>query len=133
MAGKLPESALAAGGAILEAIGFALVLLAVHLSSPAVLFAALTVVVIGFACMQPSLNALISRRSDPATQGSILGVAQSVSSLARIGGPLLAFPLLYRNVSLPYLSAMGLMALGCALVLYAAPRGRDYSAPSARD
>jgi MFS family permease len=129
MAGRLPESALAAGGAILEAVGFALVLVAVHLSSSAVLFAALTVVVIGFACMQPSLNALISRRSDPATQGSILGVAQSVSSLARIGGPLLAFPLLYRNVSLPYLSAMGLMALGCALVLYAAPRGRDYSAP----
>jgi MFS family permease len=127
MAGKVPESALSAGGAILEAIGFALMLVAVQQSSAVVLFVALTVIVIGFACMQPSLNALISRRSNPAVQGSILGVAQSISSVARIAGPLVAFPLLYRDVSLPYMSAMVLMALGVALILYAAPRGKDYS------
>jgi MFS family permease len=126
MAGKLSEAVLAAAGAVLEAIGFALVLVAVQYSLTPVLFAALTVIVVGFALMQPSLNALISRRSDPAMQGSILGVAQSVSSLARIGGPLVAFPLLYRDVSLPYISAMALMALGFTLILYAAPRGKDY-------
>ena len=131
MAGKLPESAMSAAGAILEAIGFVLMLVAVQQSSAAVLFAALTVIVIGFALMQPSLNALISRRSNPAVQGSILGVAQSVSSLARIVGPLVAFPLLYRDVSLPYMSAMALMVLGVALILYAAPRGKDYAASGA--
>jgi MFS family permease len=128
MAGKLSEAVLAAAGAVLEAMGFALVLVAVQYRWTPVLFAALTVIVVGFAFMQPSLNALISRRSDPAMQGSILGVAQSVSSLARIGGPLVAFPLLYRDVSLPYISAMALMVLGLALILYAAPRGKDYSA-----
>jgi MFS family permease len=130
MAGRLSEAAMAAGGAVLEAIGFAVLLVAVEQSSPYVLFAALTVVVIGFAFMQPSLNALISRRSDPAKQGSILGVAQSVSSLARIAGPLVAFPLLYRGISLPYYSAMGLMGLGFGMILYSAARGKDYGAAS---
>ncbi|MEX2139805.1 MAG: MFS transporter [Pirellulales bacterium] len=133
VAGRIPEATMAAGGAILEVIGFAVMLVAVQMTSTPVLFAALTVVVIGFAFMQPSLNALISRRSDPAKQGSILGVAQSVGSLARIAGPLVAFPLLYRAVELPYLSAMMLMSLGFGLILYAARRGTDFgTGPSTR-
>jgi hypothetical protein len=126
LAGKLAESTLAATGAILEVVGFASVLVAVHTASTPVLFAALTIVVIGFAFVQPSLSALISRRSDPAKQGSILGVSQSVGSLARIAGPLVAFPLLYRNVALPYVSASALMALGFVLILFAARQGKDY-------
>jgi DHA1 family tetracycline resistance protein-like MFS transporter len=126
LAGKLREPTMAAGGAVLEVIGFAVMLAAVQATSTPMLFAALTVVVIGFAFMQPSLNALISRRSDPAKQGSILGVAQSVGSLARIAGPLVAFPLLYRAVVLPYVSAIALMALGFFLIVYAAGRGKDY-------
>ena len=47
----------------------------------------------GFAFMTPSLQSLISRRSDPAKQGGILGVSQGVSALARIIGPLVAVPL----------------------------------------
>ena len=35
----------------------------------------------------PSLSALISRSSDPDKQGGILGIAQSVSSVGRILGP----------------------------------------------
>jgi hypothetical protein len=81
--------------------------------------------------MQPSLNALISRRSDPDKQGSILGVSQSMASLARIAGPLVAFPLLYRAVELPFMSAVALMAIGFVLILYAAGRGKDYG--SGRD
>jgi MFS transporter, DHA1 family, tetracycline resistance protein len=126
LAGKLHEATMAAGGAILEVIGFAVMLVAVQITSTPVLFAALTIVVIGFAFMQPSLNALISRRSDPAKQGSILGVAQSVGSLARIVGPLVAFPLLYRAEVLPYISASALMGIGFVLILYAAGRGKDY-------
>jgi MFS family permease len=127
LSGRLPESAMAASGALLEVAGFAMMLLAVNTTSTRMLFVALTVVVIGFALMQPSLNALISRRSDPAKQGSILGVAQSAASLARIAGPLVAFPLLYRAVSLPYWCAMAVMGLGFVLILYAAGRGRDYA------
>jgi MFS family permease len=125
-AGRLSEATMAAAGAILEVVGFAGMLIAVQTASTPALFAALTVVVIGFAFMQPSLNALISRRSDPAKQGSILGVAQSVGSLARIAGPLVAFPLLYRAVALPYLSASVLLGIGFVLILYAGRRGTDY-------
>ena len=128
LAGRLSEVTMASGGAILEVIGFVVMLIAVQTTSTPVLFVALTIVVIGFAFMQPSLNALISRRSDPAKQGSILGVAQSVGSLARIAGPLVAFPLLYREVVLPYLSASVLMGIGFVLILYAARRGEDYAA-----
>jgi MFS transporter, DHA1 family, tetracycline resistance protein len=40
--------------------------------------------------MQPSLNSLISRRAGVEEQGEIMGVAQSVASLSRVLGPLLA-------------------------------------------
>lgn len=130
LAGRLREPTMAAGGALGEVIGFVVMLVAVQIASTLMLFVALTIVVIGFAFMQPSLNALISRRSDPAKQGSILGVAQSVGSLARIAGPLVAFPLLYRDVALPYVSASVLMGIGFLLILYAARRGKDYAAES---
>jgi MFS family permease len=128
LAGKVPDAGLAAAGALVEVIGFAIMLFAVKTASSPWLFGALTIVVVGFALSQPSLNSLISRRSDPAKQGSILGVAQSVASLARIVGPLVGLPLLYRAVELPYWTAMGLMGLGFVLILYAASRGKDYGA-----
>ena len=40
--------------------------------------------------MQPSLNSLISRRAGAEEQGEMMGVAQSVGSLSRVLGPLLA-------------------------------------------
>ena len=76
--------------------------------------------------MMPSLNSLISRRSDPAQQGGVLGVTQSVSSLARILGPMIGIPLHGRGIGLPYWLATGLMALGLVLVIVAARGGRDY-------
>ena len=83
-------------------------------------------VVVGFAFMMPSLNSLISRRSDPAEQGGVLGVSQSVSSLARICGPMIGIPLHGVAIGLPYWVATGLMAVGLVLVVIAASSGRDY-------
>ena len=55
----------------------------------------------------------ISRRSDPAKQGEILGVNQSASALARILGPMVAITLFYVLPShiLPYLVGAGLMGI----------------------
>ena len=103
---------------------------------------ALAIIVSGFAFITPSLNALISRRSDPARQGSILGVAQSISSLARILGPMCALPLLYWNPeaspgevgqlsSAPFWLGIGLMVAGLLLVITADKRGRDYPGAAA--
>ncbi len=132
LSGKVPEAAMASAEALMEVAGFATMLVAVHKASPQVLIVALTIVVVGFAFLQPSLNALISRRSDPAKQGSILGVSQSVASLARILGPLVALPLLYKNPQLPYWTAMGLLTLGFVMILFASRRGRDYGSVMAK-
>ena len=45
---------------------------------------------VGMGLVQPSLNSLISRRAGREEQGEVLGVSQSVGSLARVLGPLAA-------------------------------------------
>jgi MFS family permease len=72
----------------------------------------MTLAVIGFALLTPSVQALISRRSDPDRQGEVLGVNQSASALARILGPLVGLSLFYVLPShiLPY-------AFGAALLV----------------
>jgi DHA1 family tetracycline resistance protein-like MFS transporter len=76
----------------------------------------MTVAVIGFAFLTPSAQALISRRSDPAKQGEILGVNQSAASLARILGPVFGLILYKLTTShlLPYL-------FGAAILLVMLP------------
>jgi MFS transporter, DHA1 family, tetracycline resistance protein len=126
LAGKVHEGAMAGIGAALDIVGFMLIVAAISAESVPGLFGAMGVVVVGFAMMMPSLNSLISRRSDPAKQGGILGAAQSISSLARILGPLIGVPLVARNSMLPYWTAAGMMALGLLMVVIAARGGRDY-------
>ncbi len=73
----------------------------------------MTVAVMGFAFLTPSVQSLISRRSDPAKQGEILGVNQSAAALARILGPLmgLSFFDVARSHILPYLVGAGLLVI----------------------
>jgi MFS family permease len=54
------------------------------------LLVATTGLALGMGAMQPSLNSLISRRAGASEQGEVMGVAQSVGSLSRVLGPLLA-------------------------------------------
>ncbi len=73
-----------------------LVLLAIGLvilpfcRSLAVLVGTFAVLAIGLGLTQPALNSLISRRAGAGEQGQVLGVTQSVGSLARVIGPPLA-------------------------------------------
>lgn len=124
--GSVNEGVLAASGAGIEVAGFGLMVLAIQNSSAQLLMISLAVVVTGFSFMQPSLNSLLSRRSDPAKQGTILGVGQSVNSLARIIGSAIGIPLLRVRLEVPYYVAAGLMLLGMALVVIASRSGRDY-------
>lgn len=77
----------------------------------ALMLVSMTLAVIGFAFLTPSAQALISRRSDPAKQGEILGVNQSAASLARILGPLFGLSLYKLTPShlLPYLFGAALL------------------------
>ncbi len=73
----------------------------------------LGVSVFGFAFTTPSVQSLISRRSDPTRQGEVLGVNQSFSALARIVGPLVGLSLQPVNLVLPYaFAALLLVAVG---------------------
>ena len=115
LAGKVSEGAMAATGAAAEVIGFACLIVAIYQSSTTMLYVALTIVVGGFAFITPSLNSLLSRRSDPKRQGAILGIGQSTSSLARIVGAGLGIPLLKLDPVAPFISAALLMAGGLLL------------------
>ena len=53
----------------------------------------MTLAVVGFAFMTPSVQSLISRHTDLTRQGEVLGVNQSASALARILGPFLGLTL----------------------------------------
>lgn len=83
----------------------------------------LAVCVTGFAFVNPSLNGLISKKSDPNRQGEVLGINQSFSALARILGPLAGMVLFTSESShvLPYALAALLLALVLGLLTKVRP------------
>lgn len=126
LSGRVSESRLAVTGGLMQLAGFGGVIAAVQGASVPGLLGALAVVVTGYGMLSPSLNALLSRRTDPARQGRVLGVGQSVSSLARIFGAALGIPLLKIHLALPFVTGAALMAGGVLLVLWATRMGTDY-------
>ncbi len=75
--------------------------------------AAVAVAVVGFAFLTPSVQALVSRRSDPSRQGEILGVNQSANAMSRILGPMcgvILYALLPSHV-LPYAFSVALLVV----------------------
>ena len=127
VSGRIKDATMATGGALLQIIGFSVMLLAMNFENAWILFVALGIVTTGFAFMQPSLLALLSRRSNPEQQGVIMGVGQSVSSLARIIGSGIGIPLLTIHLNLPYFVAIGLMTCGVLVIICAGRTGNDYS------
>ncbi|NNF28542.1 MAG: MFS transporter [Gemmatimonadetes bacterium] len=96
-----------------SAFPFAAGLLLVGLSaSTAGLLAGLVLLGLGYGGAIPSVLGLLSRSADPDRQGAALGLGQSVGSSARVLGPLMAGGLFDLRVSLPYVVAAGLVALG---------------------
>lgn len=113
---RMPEIRLALVGTAIEVVGFALVAMAIQRQSLGWLFAALVVVVTGFSFLQPSINALLSRYADPAEQGLVLGLGQSVNALGRILGSGLSIPLFKWALLLPYVVSLGLLLVVAGLV-----------------
>jgi DHA1 family tetracycline resistance protein-like MFS transporter len=79
---------------------------------------AVAVSVVGFAFVNSSTAALVSRRADSSRQGEVLGVNQSFAALGRILGPFLGVVLFEQSESrvLPYAQAAVLMILVVALL-----------------
>jgi MFS family permease len=76
-------------------------------------YASVTVAVTGFAFVNPSITALVSRRADPHRQGEVLGVNQSFSALGRILGPFVGSAVFFLTPSrvLPFAVAAGVMVI----------------------
>ena len=123
---RLGEERLMLGGLGLIALGLLLMPFAQALP---MLVVALTGLALGMGAMQPSINSLISRRAGSEQQGEIMGVAQSIGSLARVLGPVLAgalFGAFGRNS--PFLIGAVLVG-GALLVGLRLPRGIAAVAP----
>lgn len=73
--------------------------------------------VLGAGMIGPSLASLLSRRTSADVQGGIMGVNQSLQSLARIAGPMVGLPLFGVAVPLPFYAGAGAMAAACLLAL----------------
>jgi multidrug resistance protein len=90
-----------------------------------VLLVALALLAIGFGGTLPSVVSLLSRVAPPELQGSVLGLGQSVGSLARVFGPVMAgLTFDHLGMAWPYLggAAAASLALVAAFTLRQ-PRG----------
>jgi dipeptide/tripeptide permease len=127
LAGRVSEVTMATAGGIVTILGFVLLSLATQESRLTLLIIASAVEVTGFSLITPSVQALVSRRSDPAKQGGILGVSQGTSALARVVGPLIAVPLFFRSPVWPYVAAIVMMAAALAVFILFARHGKDHA------
>ena len=76
----------------------------------------------------PSMNGLVSQRAPSNMQGSIMGLTQSLGSLARVIGPLFANYLFQMRPSFPYLYGGALACIPAVLawvILRPVPKGHD--------
>jgi MFS transporter, DHA1 family, tetracycline resistance protein len=91
-----------------------------------IFFAVSAVAVVGFAFVNPSVSALLSKGADPDEQGEVLGVNQSFASLGRILGPFLGSLLfsLHESRALPFVAAVAVLCVVAALL----PRATAISA-----
>ena len=98
-------------------IGLALLVLPAAHSMPA-LFAVCGALAVGMGFNNPSLTSAISRLSDPAEQGGMLGLAQSLAALGRIVGPAWGGLLFDRaGMTMPFFSAAAVMSMALLLAI----------------
>ena len=83
------------------------------------------VLAVGMGFNSPALMSLISRYTAAEDQGGVLGLTQSLNSLARIVGPLWGgFAFDHLGIGAPYISGAAVMAVACALSIPALWRAR---------
>ncbi len=83
-----------------------------------VFYVASAVAVFGFAFVNPSVSAMISKRASASQQGEVLGVNQSSTAIARILGPAVGTLVydVHASHAVPFAAAVGLLLLVLFLV-----------------
>lgn len=87
LANRFGEANLIVQGAFALAIGMALIPFCTTVEA---LVGAMVIVAYGFSVINPSLNSLISLKTERTSQGAVMGSARSATTLARVVGPLWA-------------------------------------------
>ena len=95
-----------------SAVPFAAGLLVIGLATDLrLLLAGLVLLGIGYGGAVPAVLGLLSRAASPERQGGVLGVGQSVGSLARVLGPAMAGALFDIRLAFPYVAGAFLILL----------------------
>jgi len=115
IAKKFGEERLIAFGPLLMAVGMLTMPL---FSNVAAFLAAITMIAMGIGVLDAATPSFISKRTPKGEQGGVLGVSQSVSSVARVPGPLIGgFTFEFAGILSPFLLSVGMLivafALGC--------------------
>ncbi|MET0341011.1 MAG: MFS transporter [Polyangiales bacterium] len=126
VSGKIRETSLTLTGLTLMLLGFVGFVLAPRFGLVA-LFVVSGFIAFGNGLTQPSISAYISRLTDPSRQGEVLSANQSLSSLARVFGPLLGGFLYGQGAVVPFVSC----AVANVLALWIA-RGMQRVQPQVR-
>ncbi|MDB4989962.1 MAG: tetracycline resistance protein [Myxococcaceae bacterium] len=114
MSGKVRETSMARAGLLAMMLGFAGFVLAPR-TGVGGLFAVSALIALGNGLTQPSISAYISRLAEPTRQGETLSANQSLSSLARVFGPMLGGFLYALHPTWPFLSCALLNGVGLLL------------------
>jgi MFS family permease len=131
LARRVADAPLALVGCTCEAVGFGLTIAAVARQSNGLLLTGMVIIVVGFAFLQPTLNAMISRQADASRQGGVLGTTQSLNALGRILGAAVAIPLLKWRLTSPYWMGGLLISSSAILIVWSAVLARRQSTVSA--
>ena len=128
LARRFGEERLVAVGTLAMLAGLAAAPLVANLAAYVGLVAVFST---GVAIALPLIPSLVSKRTPPHEQGSILGGAQAIGSLARVPGPFVA-GLLYEQVgpAAPFLVSAGLMGIGFAMTILVYRESREVAARS---
>jgi multidrug resistance protein len=94
-------------------------------TSVAALLVATGVMAVGMGFNSPSLMSLVSRYSTAEDQGGVMGLTQSLNSLARIVGPMWGgFAFDHLGIGMPYITSAAVMGLAALLAVHALWRAR---------
>jgi MFS transporter, DHA1 family, tetracycline resistance protein len=116
LAPRIEESRLFIAGAVLTAVGLALIPFSV---STTTLLLILAVLSLGTGVMTPSCLGMISRHADPKQQGGVLGINQALGALGRVLGPIWgAFVFDAAGTSWPFLTGGIVMSMVVVLAWF---------------
>lgn len=109
---KFGEIKLVLAGFLLTGIAFALIALLPNIPIAVIVFIYIFLYALGSGLFEPSFSALVSHSATPQEQGRIQGATQSMESVTRIIGPILAAYSYQYLPNLPYIIAALLSGIG---------------------